>query len=108
MADIVDTLRSLSPDANWVVSGDVIRWDSPDITQPTEAEITAEITRLTEQEPWVKLREERNRRLSETDWWALADQPAMTDAQVSYRTALRNLPANTTDPTNPVWPTKPE
>ena len=107
MADITDALRSLTPDASWVVSGDTIRWDSPDITQPTEAEIDAEITRLTEQEPWVNLRQERNKRLSETDWWALSDSPAISDEQTAYRQALRDLPANTADPLNPTWPTKP-
>ena len=26
----------------------------------------------------------------------------------TYRQALRDLPANTSDPANPTWPTKPE
>ena len=52
------------------------------------------------------LRLERNRRLAETDWWANSDV-TMTDEQRAYRQALRDLPANTTDPANPVWPTKP-
>jgi len=53
------------------------------------------------------LREERDRRIAETDWWVLADRTP-TDEQLAYRQALRDLPANTTDPENPVWPTKPE
>ena len=28
----------------------------------------------------------------------------MTVAQTTYRQELRDLPANTTDPANPVWP----
>ena len=52
------------------------------------------------------LRNERKGKLAETDYWALSDYP-MTDEQRAYRQALRDLPANTTDPSNPVWPTKP-
>lgn len=52
------------------------------------------------------LREERNRRLAETDYLALADHTLSAD-MTAYRQALRDLPANTTDPANPVWPTKP-
>ena len=54
------------------------------------------------------LRKERNQRLAETDWWSLPDSPEMTDAQKSYRDALRQLPATEEDPANPTWPTKPE
>ena len=53
------------------------------------------------------LRSERNRLLAETDYLALADA-TLTDEMRAYRQALRDLPANTADPANPVWPTKPE
>lgn len=56
---------------------------------------------------WQQLRVERDRRLTETDWWVLPDRTATTE-QLAYRQALRDLPANTTDPANPVWPEKPE
>lgn len=55
---------------------------------------------------WQFLREERDRRMAETDWWATSDR-TMTAEQTAYRQSLRDLPANTTDPANPVWPTKP-
>ena len=51
------------------------------------------------------IRSERDRRLSETDWWAGSDL-TMSDAQTAYRAALRNFPA-TVDLANIVWPTKP-
>ena len=54
-----------------------------------------------------RFKEKRNSLLAETDWWANSDV-TMTDEQRIYRQALRDLPANTTDPANPVWPTKPE
>ena len=53
-----------------------------------------------------RLREERDLRLSETDTWALSDR-SITAAQTKYRQDLRDLPANTSDPANPTWPTKP-
>ena len=54
----------------------------------------------------VRLRSKRNRLLAETDYLALSDA-TLTDEMSTYRQALRDLPANTTDPANPVWPTKP-
>jgi hypothetical protein len=53
-----------------------------------------------------QLRQHRNRLLTETDYLALADA-TLTDEMRSYRQALRDLPANTVDPANPVWPVKP-
>jgi len=53
------------------------------------------------------LRQRRNQLLTETDYLALSDV-TMTDEMRTYRQALRDLPANTEDPANPVWPTKPE
>jgi len=52
------------------------------------------------------LRAKRNQLLAETDYLALADHTLSAD-MTAYRQALRDLPANTTDPANPVWPTKP-
>ena len=57
-------------------------------------------------ELWKAFRAERDRRLTETDWWVLPDRTATTE-QLAYRQTLRDLPANTVDPANPVWPTKP-
>ena len=97
---------SLCPGAEWVIRDGSVEWFSPDITQPTEAEIQAEIARLEAEQPWKELRQERNRLIAETDYLALSDN-TMSDEMKAYRQALRDLPANTTDPTNPVWPVKP-
>ena len=53
------------------------------------------------------LREQRNRLLTETDWTANSDV-TMSPEMATYRKALRDLPANTADVFNPVYPTKPE
>ena len=59
---------------------------------------------------FVELRYQRNMKLKETDWMASPDR-TMTDAQKTYRQALRDLPASQT-PTdvqlsNITWPTEP-
>ena len=50
----------------------------------------------------------RNRLLIESDWTQNRDVVLSNDTEwKTYRQALRDLPANTTDWTNPPWPTKP-
>ena len=54
------------------------------------------------------VRTDRNRLLGESDWTQNRDVVLSNDAEwKTYRQALRDLPANTTDWTNPPWPTKP-
>ena len=54
------------------------------------------------------VRDNRNRLLGESDWTQNRDVVLSNDAEwKTYRQALRDLPANTTDWTNPPWPTKP-
>ena len=52
------------------------------------------------------LREERNRLLAETDWWASSDL-TMTSAQTTYRQALRDITDTYSNLDDVVWPTKP-
>ena len=93
----------------------VILWHEVISNKPTEEEIQAKIAELQAAEPMRLLREERNRLLSKTDWWAVADR-TMTTEQTAYRTALRDLPANSPNVAldeqgnliNVTWPTKPE
>jgi hypothetical protein len=47
----VEALQSLRPGAQWVLRGDDLEWMDTEQAQPTEAEITAEIARLTALEP---------------------------------------------------------
>ena len=54
------------------------------------------------------VRSNRNRLLAESDWTQNRDVVLSNDTEwKTYRQALRDLPANTTDWTNPPWPTKP-
>jgi len=57
----------------------------------------------------ARLRDDRNRDLSSTDWHALQDV-TMSDAMTAYRQDLRDLPAGltTTDEVKAVsWPVRP-
>ena len=83
----------------------IVEWNGPD-PQPTEAELQAAYDAAVSVEALKTLRTERNALLSETDYLALADV-TLTDEMRTYRQALRDLPANTADPANPVFPTKP-
>ncbi len=83
-------------------------------TPPTEEQIQAKIQELEAAEPMRLLRQERNRRLADTDHFAFQDR-IMTEEIKTYRQALRDLPA-TAEPqlddqgnlTNVTWPEVPE
>ena len=56
-----------------------------------------------------RLREDRTRKLSATDWYALQDV-TMSDAMTTYRQALRDLPdglSTVEEVKNVSWPVKP-
>ena len=55
---------------------------------------------------WEQTRIKRNQLLTESDWRAMSDL-TMSDDWKTYRQALRDLPANTADPTDVTWPTTP-
>ena len=93
----VDALASLKPNKQWSrraedddYSGFV--WDEGE-TIPTDAEIEAELLRLTNAEPMRLLRVERDARLAACDWRASSDL-TLTDNWKTYRQALRDLPAS--------------
>ena len=66
----------------------------------------AELDEVSEQ-AMARLRSDRNFRLAETDFYALSDVTMTADMSTS-RQDLRDLPANTVDVFNPVYPEKPE
>jgi hypothetical protein len=68
-------------------------------------------TYVRETKPMMELRKKRDENLKETDKYAIPDWPHPTleakQAWLDYRQSLRDLPVNTTDPENPVWPVAP-
>ena len=114
MISKTQALLKLCPGAEWFMKDDVIvNWYSKDIAQPPEEEIQSKISELQAAEPMRLLRQERNRRLAETDWMANSDV-VMADDWKTYRQLLRDLPA-TQEPqlddvgnlTNVTWPEVP-
>ena len=70
------------------------------------AAVSAKKDELVAAEPMRLLRAERDRKLAETDWWAVADR-TMTSEQTAYRQALRDITQSATSLDDVVWPVKP-
>ena len=87
-------------------NGSAIESDNPDDFGTTWAAVSAKKTELENAEPMRLLREERNRRLAETDWWASSDL-TMTSERTTYRQALRDITDSATSLDDVTWPTKP-
>ena len=68
--------------------------------------VDAATAEIVTENAWSDLRTKRTQLLTETDYLALSDVTLSEDMR-TYRQALRDLPANTSDPANPTWPTKP-
>ena len=110
-------LNRLKPEAQFTWRGDNysgLEWLESS-TKPTESEINAELTKLTNAEPMRLLRVERNERLTACDWTASSDV-TLSDAWKTYRQALRDLPASASpkldsdgnlDMSSVTWPTEP-
>lgn len=76
----------------------------PDVVEITQEELDAirYIPPATEDQ----IRNKRDALLAETDWWGVADR-TMTQAEIDYRQALRDVPAQSGFPFEVTWPTKP-
>ena len=97
---LIKSVLALVPDAQFVSNDEkILQWHD-NRQQPTETEIQAKIVELQAAEPMRLLRIERNRLLSETDWWAVADR-TMTSEQTAYRTELRLSLIHISEPTRP-------
>ena len=82
------------------------------IQKPSKEDFEIKLQELKNTRVWKEIRKERNRHLALTDYLFTSDFPHKTpeirQAWFDYRQALRDLPANTTDPNKPEWPTPPE
>ena len=115
-------LEALKPNSEWAVTGDQysrLTWLDESQIKPTEDEINAKIAELKAAEPMKLLREERNKRLTESDWVvtkATELGKTVSENWVGYRQTLRHLPENASPKLNSIgqldltsvnWPTKP-
>ena len=89
-----EAIRSLCPNASFTTKDDsIFIWDSPEIEKPTEEQIQTKLLELQATEPMRLLREERNRRIAQTDWRFRSDL-SPSQEWIDYSQALRDLPAN--------------
>ena len=118
MIDILDAINAIKPDVECMVYNSYNRdkftviWENDNEAIARE-DIIKKYDELVLNRPMRLLRQERDRKLAETDWWAGKDV-TMSQARKDYRQALRDLPS-TAEPklddngqlTNVTWPTKP-
>ena len=87
-------------------NGSAIESDNATDWGVTWDEVNKKLQDLTSAEPMKELRAERDKLIAATDWWASSDL-TMTDAQKSYRQALRDITEDYTSLDDVEWPTKP-
>jgi len=121
---IIDTqikLKALNfyyPDGGYIITNGVVDWIDNSTNNIPEEQIQAKIAELEAAEPLRLLRIERDRKLTEVDWWTsrALDGTPLTTEQTAYRQALRDLPENSANVAidengtliNVEWPVKPE
>ena len=106
MTDKYHAIKALCPGAKFGVRNNEVIWIDEKIKQPTEEQVNDKIAELNALEPMRLLRQERNRRIAETDWYVLPDRTP-TQEQLDYRQALRDITNTYTSLDDVVWPTKP-
>jgi hypothetical protein len=110
-------LKRLHPTLKWHINDedvnnyDKIQWMDENTSLPTREEFENEWNIYLNEEGLAFLRQQRNTLLDQSDKYIVADyphpSPEARQAWLDYRQALRDLPTNTTDPENPVWPEAP-
>lgn len=112
MTDYAAVLLSLYPGAEWMLEGDSyegLTWLSEG-ELPSQAELDAAWPAVRDAAAWDRVRAERDRLLSESDWTQVADAPLTASekqAWADYRQALRDVPQTQEDPHSIVWPDAP-
>lgn len=118
MVDITHVLAEKYRGMEWSLNGDPANeaeftegfkiHKANGVEEPTWSVIQTELVKMKAAGLWVDLRMQRDLLLHETDWTQVPDAPSDgKTAWAGYRQALRDLPANTSDPANPTWPVKP-
>ena len=87
-------------------NGAAIESSSPSDWGTTWSAVNAKAAELTAAEPMKLLREERDRLIAATDWWASSDL-TMSSERTAYRQALRDITSSATSLDDVSWPTKP-
>lgn len=96
----IETESWVDPKNNRVVDGKIV--------EIPPAEVAAKKDLLERTEAARTFRIQRNRLLQASDWTQVPDAPVDQAAWATYRQQLRDLPENTDDPRDVVWPQKPQ
>jgi hypothetical protein len=95
------------------IDGDFDAYDiEGNLVEIDESLVSSRLAELQAAEPLRLLREKRNQLLQQTDWMAVSDR-TMTQAQIDYRQALRDITTQTPSLdsngqlTGVNWPTPP-
>ena len=103
-AEFNDMFRKVTDSKN----GSAIESDKPSDFGVTWKQVSDKKKALKDAEPMRLLRAERDRLLSECDWWASSDlSSSFTDAQKKYRQDLRDITKSATSLDDAKFPTKP-
>lgn len=86
---------------------DTLEWNSTDVEKPTLDQISQWANEIEAKYNLQKLREKRNKLLTETDYLAFVDN-TLTDEMRDYRQALRDITDYYSSLDDVVWPAKPE
>ena len=120
--DLYKAIIRLNPQAEFRVKNNDynrLKWSETNTQQkPTLAECETAWQEIISEAPMKQLREERDKKLFDTDYRIVADFPYPSEevkqAWLTYRQELRDLPATTTPQldengnlTNVSWPTPP-
>jgi len=91
---------------------DISRDESGNVVVEVNDEKVTKINEDEQQFNLIQLRRKRSTLLQKCDWVvSISDSPLpqeKIDEWKVYRQALRDLPNNTEDPENPIWPTPPQ
>jgi hypothetical protein len=121
--DLSGAILKIIPNAEYIIIGNDynrLKWSETNTqSKPTLAECEAAWQEIITEAPMKQLREERDKKLLETDkYTSILDWPHASEevkqAWITYRQALRDLPATATPQlddngnlTNVTWPTPP-
>ena len=86
-----------------------VEWLNDSLAEPTSSAIETKRNEIYAAEKLDEVREERNKKLAETDWTQSRDVTLSNDsAWQTYRQALRDITDSATSLDDVSWPTKPE
>tara|TARA_Y100000389_G_scaffold118657_1_gene115824 strand:+ start:2567 stop:2935 length:369 start_codon:yes stop_codon:yes gene_type:complete len=120
--DLSGAILKIIPNAEYTIIGNDynrLKWSETNTQpKPTLAECEAAWQEIISEAPMKQLREERDKKLFDTDYRIVADFPYPSEevkqAWITYRQALRDLPTTATPEldsngqlTNITWPTPP-